>query len=882
MVVQLFKIAVTADTPVRGFIDHQTWVATNSPYTAPNDLIVNNLFAAVLPTRPDTLSAVSTPSDTTNSSNVIETVSLVVSNLPSYLPVYQVTQKGATFEQAMALATYLGISTNAIAYSNGVISFIDSSNWMAVPSITLTNTKDPAVSNLLAGSPNPYPAIPIQVEAIDFATLTNLPVFDTKEALDKTSNALAHAGLYPRGARPLTGHTIFTVFMTNVDQTVSSAHQYLDTLIAYQPFVSAGSNTYPVVGQGAQLQIDYGPTGNVTRLYYGTPRLTAGPLANVMSETEASNRIARAVETNATFTLRLVYWAPTPLPQSIPAVTTLAPTNIIPWYEVIIDHPPPAPNATKIVEAKMIPATEDLHYVPRVKLSVSQPGSQIAAKALVTGGWPPYRYTWGGSSPDVCTNLDASIRYTPLVRIAIPSLSITMGPEDNTVNALWPSPSTGFILESSTNLAIANWTRVASEVQTNKRFTEVKLPATCDNFLRLRLASQTLPVTDTVAVTVTDANGVSASTSLTLSTFAVPVVSSLSAANSANQTPSVMRLGASYQPTFGTISPFDAYGLDLDTAGWVQTMVSLGMKQSFVVLQHNAWPGDFIEPSLAGTEEAVMPSSPTTAPVIYAAADSGFGVNNANIVYFLGHGAPYTLTFTYPKGPINNPVMNGQPNLGVLAGDSFLVFYPNFQFSDMMYVFFVDWASDPQYPGGYDYYFTKYTENWGWLNSSKDSLYWLVLESCNVLQYNPTNEFDTTPPGPNVYYAGQQWGPQFNGLHSMLGYNTEGAYPAGTPALFASLILNHWNVVKFPRPITITQAWMLANRLTMPYATAPSSVGGFDYQESAAAMGLVGLGGAYNLNDYFLSVGNMGPTIARPMSIGWWYINTFLWVRPNP
>ena len=249
---------------------------------------------------------------------------------PLKVPVWQVTQSGATYWQATQLANLLNIPTNMLAWSNGVISYIDPTNYMAVPGITVTNTSDPAISNLIAQTKNPNPAIPIRVQAIDFETLTNLLVLETNAAMDLTSNALADAGLYPQYGAPAAGHTVLTAFVTNGDGSVTSAHQYLDTMVHYQFWLPWGTNYYSLIGAGMQLQLAYGPSGDVTRLFYSVPQVTAGPLVQIIPACVVSNSLAALLPTNARFSVQLVYWAPSLLTPPSSWSGAWNPTNILP------------------------------------------------------------------------------------------------------------------------------------------------------------------------------------------------------------------------------------------------------------------------------------------------------------------------------------------------------------------------------------------------------------------------------------------------------------------------------------------------------------------------------------------------------------------------
>src|SRR5690242_21688866 len=120
------------------------------------------------------------------------------------LPVYQVVQSGATAAQAGSLATCLGIPAASLSVSNGLVCFIDPTNYLAVPAVPITDSI--LISNLLAVTKNLNPAIPISFQGIDFSALSTMPVFDTNSALSSASNALVLSGLTPSNGAHGVGH----------------------------------------------------------------------------------------------------------------------------------------------------------------------------------------------------------------------------------------------------------------------------------------------------------------------------------------------------------------------------------------------------------------------------------------------------------------------------------------------------------------------------------------------------------------------------------------------------------------------------------------------------------------------------------------------------
>jgi hypothetical protein len=76
---------------------------------------------------------------------------------PSTLPVYSVVSSGASASQAGTLASYLSILSAMVSYSNGLVFVLDSANYLAVPTVPITDST--LASNLLAATKNPFPAI---------------------------------------------------------------------------------------------------------------------------------------------------------------------------------------------------------------------------------------------------------------------------------------------------------------------------------------------------------------------------------------------------------------------------------------------------------------------------------------------------------------------------------------------------------------------------------------------------------------------------------------------------------------------------------------------------------------------------------------------------
>jgi hypothetical protein len=518
-------------------------------------------------------------------------------------------------------------------------------------------------------------------------------------------------------------------------------------------------------------------------------------------------------------------------------------------------------------------------------------GTQVFAGATASGGSPPYTYQWSGSAPAVSTNGGAAISYTPVTRIGPPPLAIVYLSSNLSVNVLWPYPSTGFVLESTTNLTVQQWSQVSTQVQTNagsQGFNLVALPsAVPKTFLRLRLATNTLPVTETVGVTVTDANGVRVHTNVTFAAQAQPVS---------------LAIGLRDPPSYGTESPYagtiyDTADFSSDTVNWLGAMSGTGAA-SYTNLGLNSTPGDFVNSSPFFGLVQLLSSRPQNNNItqfMFACGDVS-GVNTANLVLYSGHGGPGAFSFTWPGAAAPQSVSQGVSSIS--EG------YNNMNpLSDWGALFLGLFANSPESCCfQYDFDLTNMSNGWGNFpvqtlilkNYSSpyaltDCLNWLVFDGCEVLAFNRTSLFALPTDSTNDLSAGnywyQRWGPAFNGLHSMLGFGSFGVGGQDTSLAFA----NNLQAPLFP----IVSAWADAVMQTQPpvappNAGEPSNAPNGGEPIVAAAMGPIATDGATDFWDTYSSslsggqVSNiLGPSIPPPNNVfapsvlpqisGWWY-----------
>jgi hypothetical protein len=192
-------------------------------------------------------------------------------------------------------------------------------------------------------------------------------------------------------------------------------------------------------------------------------------------------------------------------------------------------------------------------------------------------------------------------------------------------------------------------------------------------------------------------------------------------------------------------------------------------------------------------------------------------IDTAALVFYNGHGNPNAITFTSSYAGSGTP-------------------------------YFVLWNNAIDLP-----------DAWG-----RFQMDWMALDSCQVLAQVDDSNSD--------YLAFERWGPAFNGLHSMLGFETD-SYSDSITGIggdsFETVFIKGmagagmWTLM-------MQQAWFHAAMVTGPIGQS----GGIG---EPAYLGPIGPGGVWDFDDFFWGMGPVGPTIKAqtntdPHNIkGWFY-----------
>ena len=110
------------------------------------------------------------------------------------IPVYEVTRAGIGDVEAKKLAEALDIPADKLVLRGGVVSFVDLTNYLNVPTVEVSDSGRPReVAPPESATADERPEIRLRLEAIDFAALEKLTVLGAEVALKKSADGFASA-----------------------------------------------------------------------------------------------------------------------------------------------------------------------------------------------------------------------------------------------------------------------------------------------------------------------------------------------------------------------------------------------------------------------------------------------------------------------------------------------------------------------------------------------------------------------------------------------------------------------------------------------------------------------------------------------------------------
>jgi hypothetical protein len=334
---------------------------------------------------------------------------------PTTLPIYRVLKTGATAVEAAALAKQLGIPSQNVLSPGGAIQFVDTSRYLSLPTETAPNSA--LLEQAIAATRNKDSSRKITATILNAAAVSRLPAIAAQVALTKTAAALQAARLTPQFGTASVGHHELSLFSSSGGQNLIPENSPIDTEVTYR---FTDPNGYPIYGPGAEVQVTFDGSGNVSRVLYATRTLQAAGTVAIIPQGQINQEIARQFPANSIVNSRLVYFAP---PLSNPQLSA---ATLIPWYAytvtTLVTNQATGVAAEVKSKIRFLPATADIRFVPTVRFS-AQGGRLVNAAVSVQGGTPPYHYIWGGSNPAVSATDAAVVSYTPQLRVAQPLLS---------------------------------------------------------------------------------------------------------------------------------------------------------------------------------------------------------------------------------------------------------------------------------------------------------------------------------------------------------------------------------------------------------------------------------------------------------------------------
>ncbi|MBN2736055.1 MAG: hypothetical protein JXR70_03680 [Spirochaetales bacterium] len=278
--------------------------------------------------------------------------------------VYSVVSSGIEEKQAQVLARYLGLQQERLVNENGVLDFLDSKSYQAVPSKLSGEVELDEDGNK------------IQLEILDIVALRKLEVISTEKALDIFASALKKSGLLPEGAKADTYYTSLNFLNAEKREEFSVK---IDTVVKWE----AQLNGVPLVGPGSVISANFSSRGSLSNLHYASRKVREMDKVQLLTQEEVVDIIRRKynnqelqVETS------LVYYAPELSLKSV--------RYLLPYYNCVITDPE---GKLSYLE-DLIPAAYNSEFVPELQVKLDNNGDMVTGSVDIKGGQEPYIIQW--------------------------------------------------------------------------------------------------------------------------------------------------------------------------------------------------------------------------------------------------------------------------------------------------------------------------------------------------------------------------------------------------------------------------------------------------------------------------------------------------------
>lgn len=334
---------------------------------------------------------------------------------PVELPV--LTLQGSAIDESIAkgIAKFFKIDPAGLIGEDGILRYTNPELFHALPMIPMGEDYSQEDSQ------------PIILEAINFEAITG-EVLEDKIALRAAAQALSESGfILPEALQAATAidHTMFHAVHSDGKQIANAP---LDTHVDYGFRIGE----IPVMGPGAKFKFVLNARGQLAHLTMALPAVQGtGQVLPLLSQEQADSLALQAyagspAPASVSFNLssQVVYWIPAtagPVTQLVPqflyggTMTDLATGQVSELRKILI--PAVSQNAAP-------------QLVPQVQLWVDPAGYTIYAGTEVSGGTPPYTYSWSSSTTDLSGQTGSMIQYDITIRKGQPV------PEEETVTVV--------------------------------------------------------------------------------------------------------------------------------------------------------------------------------------------------------------------------------------------------------------------------------------------------------------------------------------------------------------------------------------------------------------------------------------------------------------